>query len=195
MQRRLAAIVAADVVGYSRLMGQDETGTVSRLKALRREIVDPAVSRHGGTIVKATGDGWLLAVGFAVAVQREIAARDDDRRLQLRIGINVGDIIAEEDGDIYGDGVNVAARIEALTHPGGIFIARSVRDQIRDKLPYTLEDRGEHEVKNIARPVRMFAVLRPSASAPAEAPPTQPLAVPDKPSIAVLPFHQHEWRS
>jgi adenylate cyclase len=199
VQRRLAAIVAADVVGYSRLMGQDEAGTLARLKSLRREIIHPAVTRHGGSVVKTTGDGWLLefpsaveAVEFAVAVQREMAGEAANSRLQLRIGINVGDIIVEEDGDIYGDGVNVAARIEALANPGAICISRTVRDQIRDKLRYTLEDRGEHEVKNIARPVRVFAIaMNGPQSVPA--PPSHalavpPLTLPDKPSIAVLPF-------
>jgi adenylate cyclase len=195
VQRKLAAIVAADVVGYSRLMGLDEAATLARLKLLRREIVHPAVARHGGTVVKTTGDGWLLefqsaveAVEFAVALHREIAAQDDDRRLQLRIGINLGDIIVEEDGDIYGDGVNVAARIEALADPGGIFISRSVRDQIRDKLPYTLEDRGEHEVKNIARPVRVFSIATRSTMIRPAAPEHQHRITTPTPSIAVLPF-------
>jgi adenylate cyclase len=201
VQRKLAAIVAADVVGYSRLMGDDEVGTLGRLKDLRREIVHPAVAQHGGTVVKTTGDGWLLefpsaleAVDFAVSVQRELGERNRDtpeRRLQLRIGINVGDVIVEEDGDIFGDGVNVAARLEAIAEPGGVCISRTVRDQIRDKLPYELRDLGEHQVKNIARPVRVFAVspfppaeTRTSISRASNEPPLAP----DKPSIAVLPF-------
>jgi adenylate cyclase len=203
VQRRLAAIIAADVVGYSRLMGQDEAGTLAQLKTIRREIVHPAVSRHRGTVVNTTGDGWLVefpsaveAVEFAVAVQREMAdgmaERPADRRLDLRIGINVGDVIVEDDGDIYGDGVNVAARIEGLADPGGICISRTVRDQIRDKLPYQLEDRGEHQVKNIARPVRVFAVTVGSAATSSRWRPegvlNDGIALPDKPSIAILPF-------
>src|SRR5215469_16155906 len=172
--RRLAAILAADVAGYSRLMGADEEGTHERLKALRRELVDPKISEHSGRIVKTTGDGMLAefpsvvdAVRCAAEVQRAMIDREagmpEDRRIQFRIGINLGDVIVEGD-DIFGDGVNVAARLEALAEPGGICISRMVRDQIRDKLAYTLEDRGEQSVKNIARPVRVYA-LRPEAAA------------------------------
>jgi class 3 adenylate cyclase/ankyrin repeat protein len=172
--RRLAAILAADVAGYSRLMGADEEGTHERLRGHLRDLVDPKIKEHRGRIVKNTGDGMLVefssvvdAVRCAAEMQRAMADRNaetaEDKRITFRIGINLGDVIAEED-DIYGDGVNVAARLEALAEPGGICISRVVRDQIRDKLPYPFEDKGEQSVKNIARSVRVFA-LRPEAVA------------------------------
>src|SRR5215468_2249873 len=178
VERRLAAILAADVAGYSRLMGADEEGTLERLKAHRRELVDPKIKEHRGRIVKTTGDGLLAespsvvdAVRCAVEVQRAMVDRNADvpadKRIALRIGVNLGDIIA--DGrDIYGDGVNIAARLEALAEPGGICISRVVRDQIRDKLPYPFADMGEQTVKNIARPVRAYLL---SAAAVAALPP------------------------
>jgi adenylate cyclase len=200
--RRLAAILAADVAGYSRLMGADEEGTLARLKAVRREVADPKIKEHHGRIVKTTGDGLLLefasvvdAVRCAVEVQREMAERNadvpPDRRLELRMGINIGDII--KDGrDIFGDGVNVAARLEALAEPGGICVSRMVRDQVRDKLDFAFEDMGEQQVKNIARPVRVHRVLlntQSGSSKPVVGTATEPsLPLPDKPSIAVLPF-------
>jgi adenylate cyclase len=170
--RRLAAILAADVAGYSRLMGADEEGTHERLKAHRRELVDPKIGEHSGRIVKTTGDGMLVefpsvvdAVRSAAELQRAMidreAAMPEDRRIRFRVGINLGDVIVDGD-DIFGDGVNVAARLEALSDPGGLCISRVVRDQIRDKLPYAFEDMGEQSVKNIARPVRVYA-LRPEA--------------------------------
>ena len=151
--RRLAAILAADVVGYSRLMGADEEGTLAALKAIRSELGDPKVKEHRGRIVKTTGDGLLIefasvvdAVRCAVEVQREMAERNadvpPDRRIEFRMGINVGDIIKDR-GDIFGDGVNVAARLEALAEPGGISVSRVVRDQVRDKLAFSFEDMGE----------------------------------------------------
>src|SRR6266403_456590 len=172
--RRLAAILAADVAGYSRLMGVDEEGTHERLKAHRRELVEPKIGEHSGRIVKTTGDGMLAefpsvvdAVRCAAEVQRAMIDREagipEDRRIRFRVGINLGDIIVDG-GDIFGDGVNVAARLVALAEPGGICVSGVVRDQIRDKLPYSLEDRGEQSVKNIARPVRVYA-LRPEAVA------------------------------
>jgi class 3 adenylate cyclase len=172
--RRLAAILAADVAGYSRLMGADEEGTHERLRRHLRDLVDPKIKEHRGRIVKNTGDGMLAefssvidAVRCAAEMQRAMADRNaetvEDKRITFRIGINLGDVIAEAD-DIYGDGVNVAARLEALAEPGGICISRVVRDQIRDKLPYPFEDKGEQSVKNIARSVRVFA-LRPEAVA------------------------------
>jgi adenylate cyclase len=172
--RRLAAILAADVAGYSRLMGADEEGTHERLKAHLGQLVDPKIKEHRGRTVKNTGDGLLAefssvvdAVRCAVEVQRAMGDRNaetaEDKRITFRVGVNLGDVIAEED-DIYGDGVNIAARLEALAEPGGICISRVVRDQIRDKLPYPFEDRGEQSVKNIARSVRVFA-LRPEAVA------------------------------
>ena len=163
--RRLAAILAADVAGYSRLMGADEEGTHERLKAHLRELVEPKIREHSGRIVKNTGDGLLAefpsvvdTVRCAVELQRVMIDREagmpEDRRIRFRIGINLGDIIVE-DADIFGDGVNVAARLEALAEPGGLGISRTVREQIRDKLTYPFEDLGEQSVKNIARPVRV----------------------------------------
>jgi adenylate cyclase len=201
VERRLTAILAADVAGYSRLMGLDEEGTLAALKTLRREVADPKIKEHRGRIVNTTGDGLLSefasvvdAVRCAVEVQDEIAARNTgvqaDRRIDFRIGINLGDVIFD-DNDIFGDGVNVAARLEALAEPGGICVSRVVRDQVRDKLAISFEDMGEQQVKNIARPVRAFrAVLaektdRPSI--PSEA--ASPRMLPDRPSIAVLPFN------
>src|ERR1700758_1066703 len=202
LERRLAAILAADVAGYSRLVGADEEGTHERLKALRRGLADPKIKEYRGRIVKTTGDGLLIefvsvvdAVRCAVEVQREMAERNadvsPDCRIEFRMGINLGDII--KDGrDIYGDGVNVAARLEALAEPGGVCVSRVVRDQVRDKLAISFEDMGEQKVKNIARPVRVHRVVlgEPSSSPePATASLSRPaLALPDKPSIAVLPF-------
>ena len=188
--RRLAAILAADVAGYSRLMGADEEGTHERLKAHLRQLIDPKITEHQGRIVKTTGDGMLVefpsvvdAVRCAAEVQRGMIDREpeatDERRIRFRIGVNLGDIIAEG-GDIFGDGVNVAARLEALAEPGGICVSGTVRDHIRDRLPYPFEDQGEQSVKNIARPIRVYA-LRPEDIAE--------LAVAGVP-IAV----RHRWR-
>ena len=175
--RRLAAVLAADVVGYTRLMGRDEAGTHARLKAIRRELVDPSVKRHGGRVVKSTGDGVLAefpsaveAAACAVEVQRAMLDRNAgvpvDKRIVFRVGLNVGDLIID-DGDIFGDGVNVAARLESLCVPGGVCISRAVRDQIRDKAPHVFEDLGEQSVKNIERPVRAFHIrLEAVASEP-----------------------------
>ena len=168
--RRLAAILAVDVAGYSRLMGADEERTHERLRAHFRELVDPKIKEHRGRIVKNTGDGLLAefqsvvdAVRCAVEVQRGMLDREPElpegRRIRFRIGVNLGDVIAES-GDIYGDGVNVAARLEGLAEPAGICVSGMVWDHIRDKLPFSFEDRGEQSVKNIARPVRVYA-LRP----------------------------------
>jgi adenylate cyclase len=197
--RRLAAILAADVAGYSRLMGADEEGTLERLKALRRELLDPKIAEHHGRIVKTTGDGVLVefasvvdAVRCAVAVQQAMPERNTgvaaDSRIELRIGINLGDVLVEGD-DLYGDGVNIAARIEALTDAGGVFVSNTVHDHVRDRLPYAFEDLGEQQVKNIARPVRVYRVHDPGAAAKSASAPALPsLPLPDKPSIAVLPF-------
>jgi adenylate cyclase len=166
--RRLAAILAADVAGYSRLMGADEEGTLAALKALRRELADPKIKEHRGRIVKTTGDGVLVefpsvvdVVRCAVEVQRAMLDRNadipEDKRIVFRMGVNLGDVILDGD-DIYGDGVNIAARLEALAEPCGICISRVVRDQIRDKLLYSFTDLGEQSVKNIARPVRAYAM-------------------------------------
>jgi class 3 adenylate cyclase/pimeloyl-ACP methyl ester carboxylesterase len=168
VQRRLAAILAADVVGYSRLMGADEIGTLAALKAHRRELIDPAIAAHRGRMVKTTGDGALVefasvvdAVQCAVAIQRGMAARNDafpnDKRLVFRIGINVGDIIIDGD-DIFGDGVNIAARLQTLSEPGGLCISRAANEQIRDKLALAFNDMGEQAVKNIARAVGVFGL-------------------------------------
>src|SRR6185437_15166119 len=157
VQRRLAAILAADVAGYSRLMGVDEAGTLARLKAHRRELIDPSVTEHKGRIVKTTGDGLLIefasivdAVECAVEVQAAMAGRNAEvpaeRRIEFRIGINLGDIIIDED-DIFGDGVNIAARLEALAAPGGICVSGTVRDQISDRLGFAFEDLGNQTLK------------------------------------------------
>jgi adenylate cyclase len=201
--RRLTAILAADVAGYSRLMETDEEDTHERLRAHFEQLIYPKVKEHQGRVVKTTGDGALMefasvvdAVRCAAEMQRGMADRDaempDERRIRFRIGINLGDIIVE-DGDIFGDGVNVAARLEALAEPGGICISRTVRDQIRDKLAYQFDDLGEQSVKNIARPVRVYA-LRPEAIADlpaASAPPVVVISqsvVAPRLSIVVLPF-------
>jgi adenylate cyclase len=194
--RRLAAILAADVAGYSRQMGADEEGTLERLKALRHELLDPKIAEHHGRIVKTTGDGMLVefasvvdAVRCAIAVQQAMPERNTgvaaDSRIELRIGINLGDVIVEGD-DLYGDGVNIAARIEALADAGGVLVSSTVHDQVRDRLPFVFEDLGEQQVKNIARPVRIYRIpIAIAGSAPmAKAPPP----LPHKPSIAVLPF-------
>jgi len=185
------------VAGYSRLMGADEEGTLERLKALRRELVDPKVTEHHGRIVKTTGDGMLVefasvvdAVRCAVAVQQAMAERNTgigaDDRIELRIGINLGDVIVDGD-DLYGDGVNIAARIEALADAGGVFVSNTVHDHVRDRLPFVFEDLGEQQVKNIARPVRVYRVRDTAAKSPSALVPSA-LPLPDKPSIAVLPF-------
>jgi len=194
--RRLAAILAADVAGYSRLIGADEGGTLERLKALRRELFDPKIAEHRGRLVKTTGDGLLIefssvvdALRCAVDVQREMTGRNagvpPDNRIEFRIGINVGDIVVE-DGDIFGDGVNVAARLEALAEPGGICVAARVQEDAAGKLDLVFEDMGDQQLKNIARPVRAYRAVteaRPAMPRHGAGPP-----LPDKPSIAVLPF-------
>jgi TolB-like protein/class 3 adenylate cyclase len=209
--RRLAAIFAADVAGYSRLMGADEEGTLAALKVIRRELGDPKIKEYRGRIVKTTGDGLLVefasvvdAVRCAVEVQQAMAARNAeaprDNRIEFRIGINLGDVI--HDGrDFFGDGVNVAARLEALAEPGGICVSRVVHDQVRDRLDVAFEDLGEQQVKNITRPVHVWRVALPpmQQQGPLPNPPPQagegrvgaigaPLPLPDKPSIAVVPF-------
>jgi TolB-like protein/class 3 adenylate cyclase len=197
--RRLAAILAADVAGYSRLMGVDEEGTLERLKALRRGLLDPKIAEHHGRIVKTTGDGLLVefasvvdAVRCAVAVQQAMPERNigvaADNRIELRIGVNLGDVIVEGD-DLYGDGINIAARIEALADPGGVLVSNTVHDHVRDRLPFAFEDLGEQQVKNIPRPVRVYRVSDAGAAAkgPSVPAPTAP-PLPEKPSIAVLPF-------
>jgi adenylate cyclase len=202
VERKLAAIFAGDVAGYSRLMGVDEEGTLHQLKTHRKELVDPKITEHRGHIVKTTGDGMLVefvsvvdAVRCAVDIQRGMAERNvevpADRRIEYRIGINVGDIISD-DNDIYGDGVNVAARLEALAEPGGIIVSGVVHDQVRDKLSFGFEDLGEQSVKNIARPIGVHRVsLTESATettVKSRAAAKPQLAASQRPSIAVLPF-------
>ena len=198
--RRLAAILAADVAGYSRLMGADEEGTLAALKGHRRELIDPLIAQHQGRIVKTTGDGLLIefasivdAVRCAVVLQQGMKDRnanlDESQRIRFRIGINVGDVIVE-DGDIFGDGVNVAARLEALAEPGQICVSATVREHVGEKLPISFADLGEHSVKNIARAVHVFRIetrVEPQA-ATKDKPENAMLALPDRPSIAVLPF-------
>jgi len=196
VERRLAAIVAADVAGYSRLMAADEEGTLAQLKAHRQALIDPKIEEYGGHIIKTTGDGMLLEFASAVnaircadEVQRGMLSRNADlelsKRLEFRIGINVGDIIIDG-GDIFGDGVNVAARLESIADPGCICISEDAYRQVRGKLNVAFEDQGDQQLKNIARPVRVYA-LRPGSAGGATIAPIQP-ELPDKPSIVVLPF-------
>src|SRR6266849_2597032 len=229
VERRLAAILAADVAGYSRLMGADEEGTLAALKALRIELVDPAIARHNGRIVKTTGDGLLVefasvvdAMRCAIRWQAAMAERAEpaQSRIEWRIGVNLGDVIIDE-GDIHGDGVNIAARLEALAEPGGICISHAVLTQTRGKLDFPVEDLGDQALKNITQPVHIFRLQSPHPNPPppagegvggayplTNAPPHSPLhnpppqagegrvgateppvlPLPDKPSIAVLPF-------
>ena len=192
-ERRLTAIFAGDVAGYSRLMGADEEGTLSRLNAHRRDFLEPKIAEHRGRIVKRTGDGILIefasavdAARCAVEIQHGMIKRNapvpQEKRIEFRIGIHVGDVIIE-DGDIFGDGVNIAARLEGIAQPGGICISDDAYRQVRGKLDANFQDAGEQELKNIARPVRVYQ-LQPSGGA-SEGP---RLALPDKPSIAVLAF-------
>jgi TolB-like protein len=191
--RRLAAILAADVAGYSRLIEADEEGTLGRLRVLRGEVIDPKIAEHRGRIVKTTGDGLLVeftsvvdAVRCAAEVQAAMAERNGpqppDRRIDFRIGIHQGDIVVEDE-DIFGDGVNVAARLEGLAEPGGICVSARVREDVTGRLALAFEDIGQQALKNIARPVHVFRVVTDQKPAPGPA-----LALPDKPSIAVLPF-------
>src|SRR5262245_45781805 len=194
VERRLAAILAADVAGYSHLMGVDEEGTLTALKAHRREIIDPKIAEYRGRIVKTTGDGALVefasavdAVRCALEIQKLVSERNstvaEDRRIEFRIGINVGDIISDG-GDIYGDGVNIAARLETLATPGAICLSDNAYQQIKGKLELDVSDIGEQTLKNIAAPVRVYRVQLNGATLAART----PLPIPDKPSIAVLPF-------
>jgi len=199
--RRLAAILAADVAGYSRLIGEDEEGTLNRLKSIRADVIDPKISAHRGRIVKTTGDGLLAefasvvdALRCATEVQNGMAERNADiaaeKHVKFRMGINVGDIVVE-DGDIFGDGVNVAARLEGLAEPGGICVSARVQEDVAGRLDLTFDDLGEQNLKNIARPVRVYRVRLATAENKPKVTPTESgpaLALPDKPSIAVLPF-------
>jgi adenylate cyclase len=199
MERRLAAILAANVVGYSRLMGADEVGTLAALKQHRAELIEPRISAYCGRLFKLTGDGLLVefpsvvnAVSCAVEIQHGMRQRNEnvppERRIELRIGINLGDVLVE-DGDLYGDGVNVAARLESIAAPGGIAVSGSVHDQVGARLDLTFEDKGEHALKNIARPVRVFSILPDAAPARADdATGATPAQETPKHSVAVLPF-------
>src|SRR5262245_58331695 len=184
-QRRLAAILVADVVGYSKLIGSDEAGTLAQLHALRTEVIEPQIAKHVGRLFKSVGDGFLNE--FASAVQavscaKAIQEANGQGRLPLRIGIHIGDVVVQGD-DLMGDGVNVAARVEGIAEPGGIAITRAVHEQVRDKLDLSFVDKGEIELKNIQRPIQVFVI----GGAKVERPVTT-LPLPDKPSIAVLPF-------
>jgi len=194
VQRRLAAILAADVVAYGRLMEGDEVRTLAALKSRRRDVLNPLVSRHGGRLFKVTGDGVLIefasavnAVQCAVDLQQSFAAANadlaDDRRIVLRIGVHVGDVMVEG-SDLYGDGVNIAARLESLAEPGGVLISEDVQRQVRNKLAFGFADLGPQALKSIADPVRAYSVVRGTVSGPKLPTP----ALPDKPSIAILPF-------
>jgi adenylate cyclase len=201
VDRRLAAVLAGDIAGYSRLMGRDEEGTLAQLKVLRKTIVDPGIAAHRGRIVKTTGDGMLVefasavdATRAAVELQRAMAGRHCDTapelRIEFRIGIHVGDIIID-DNDIFGDGVNIAARLEGIAKPGGVCISDDTHRQIRGKVDVAFDDIGEQSLKNIAEPMRawhMRPANAPSTASASEVPRTRELALPDKPSIVVLPF-------
>jgi adenylate cyclase len=196
--RRLAAILAADVAGYSRLIGTDEQGTLNKLRSIRAEVVDPKIQEHHGRLVKTTGDGLLVEFGSvvnalrcAVEVQRSMAERNTGPadRIEFRIGMNVGDIVVE-DGDIFGDGVNVAARLEGMADPGGICVSARVQEDAAGKLNVLFDDLGDQNLKNIERPIRVFRVrVADAAISAASVRPAPPaLGRPDKPSLIVLPF-------
>ncbi len=198
MERRLAAILAADVVGYTRLMGVDETGTLRRLTELRQQVLEPLIAEHRGRIVKLTGDGLLIefasivdavtcAVGWQNSVAEWDATADEGERFNFRIGINLGDVIVEGD-DIHGDGVNIAARLEGQAEPGGICLSSDAYRQVKGKVDFDFEDLGEQDLKNVAEPVRIYRIASGRSGTGAASPVRQSLALPDKPSIAVLPF-------
>src|SRR6516225_4640454 len=199
VKRKLAAILAADIAGYSRLMGADEAGTLARLKEYRRELIDPKNKDYRGRVVKTTGDGILIefpsvvdAVSCSIEVQQGMRERNADvppeERIEFRIGINLGDVIIEG-RDLYGDGVNIAARLEGLAEPGGICISQTVLNHARGKIAFDVEDLGEQAVKNIVQPIQVYRLLLDSSRDSAVSRSSQAvLTLPDKPSIAVLPF-------
>src|SRR5215212_248684 len=170
--RRLAAILAADVAGFSAMMERDEEGTAARIRALRREVIEPTLAKHQGRLIKTTGDGFLAefaspveAVRSAIAIQEQLAAAEQgDNPIRLRIGVNLGDIIIEDDGDVFGDGVNVAARIQALAEPRGVWISEDAHRYLQGKINERFNDRGEQHVKNIDRPIRTYALARGSVA-------------------------------
>ncbi|MFL6836472.1 MAG: adenylate/guanylate cyclase domain-containing protein, partial [Bradyrhizobium sp.] len=198
-KRKLAAIFAADIAGYSQLMGADEEGTLARLKQLRSELIDPKNKQHRGRIVKTTGDGILTefpsvvdAVRCAIEMQEGMVERNagmpQEKRIEFRVGVNLGDVMIEG-RDLFGDGVNIAARLEALAEPGGICISQTVLNHARDKVSFEVEDAGEQTLKNIARPVHVYHIITDHRRRSVTPKPEVPvLALPDKPSIAVLPF-------
>lgn len=203
-QRKLAAILAADVVGYSRLAGADEDRTLARLRALRSDLIDPTIAVHGGRVVKRTGDGALVefrsvvdAVRCAIEVQTAMVERNAglpaERRIEFRVGIHLGDVVEESDGDLMGDGVNIAARLEGVAKPGSICLSEDAYRQVRSRLDLAISDLGETTLKNIVEPIRVYALqvglaasAQPTPGAPVE--PSTQLSLPEKPSIAVLPF-------
>ena len=199
IERRIAVVLCADVVGYSRMMGSDEEGTLAALNSVRRDIVDPKIADYRGRIVRSMGDGLLIefnsvidAVQCAIAIQNAMATRPVEpvptREILFRMGLNIGDVVSDGDA-IYGDGITVASRLESLAEPGGVNISRAVRDQIRDQLPIILADLGEHRVANLGRPVRAFrVVLDPQAAPQPRAEAKKPVAASERPSVAVLPF-------
>src|SRR6202021_2829484 len=199
IERRLSAIMAADVAGYSRLMHNDEEATHAGLTAPRAAVCEPVIAEHGGHIVKNTGDGFLAEFPSAVEAVRtamqfqnrihELTMDDaEDRRIAFRVGINIGDVIVEAQ-DIFGDGVNIAARLEGVAEPGGICISQTVLNHARDKVSFEVEDAGEQTLKNIARPVHVYRIIiEPSRRPATPNPGIAALALPDKPSVAVLPF-------
>ena len=201
--RKLAAILVADVVGCSRLAGADEDRILARLRALRSDLIDPTIAVHHRRVVKRTGDGAIVefrsavdAVRFAIEVQNAMIERNagvpEDRRIAFRIGIHIGDVVEESDGDLMGDGVNIAARLEGIADPNGLCLSEDVYRQVRDKLRHNFVDLGDKQLKNIARPVRAYAVTLDQNAAKSEPDASEKsparLALPDKPSIAVLPF-------
>ncbi len=206
--RKLVAILAADVVGFSRLTGADEDRTLARLRALRSDLIDPTISIHNDRVVKRTGDGALVefrsvvdAVRCAIEIQNAMVERNagvpEDRRIEFRIGIHLGDVVEESDGDLMGDGVNIAARLEGIAEPGAICLSEDAYRQVKARLDLAVSDLGATQLKNIAEPVRVYSLqvglpAQPKPAAPAEPAkaetPAPPLALPDKPSIAVLPF-------
>jgi adenylate cyclase len=198
--RKLAAILVSDVVGYSRLAGSDEDRILARLRALRSDLFDPTIAVHHGRVVKRTGDGAIIefrsvvdAVRCAIEVQNGMAERNaglpPDRRIEFRVGIHLGDVVEESDGDLMGDGVNIAARLEGISEPGGICLSEDAYRQVRDRLKEEFTDLGEKVLKNIARPVRAYAIKAGSAGpAPARHAPTPEKSAPPRPSIVVLPF-------
>ena len=206
--RKLVAILAADVVGYSRLASTDEDRTLARLRAIRSDLIDPTVAVHNGRVVKRTGDGSLIefrsvvdAVRCAIEVQNSMVERNTglppERRIEFRVGIHLGDVVEESDGDLMGDGVNIAARLEGIAKPGAICLSEDAYRQVKSRLDLAVSDLGATQLKNIAEPIRVYSLQvgvpaqsKPVAQAEPAAPekPSAQLALPDKPSIAVLPF-------